>query len=569
MNTPILKARKGKKEVCFYNDGEAEKWKLKNKGGKGWKLKYYKGLGTSTAKEFKEYFAEKKIVYFEFTGQSDNCLDLVFNKKRTDDRKKWLSSYDKMAVLDTNQSGVSYDDFINREMIHFSKYDCERSIPNLVDGLKISQRKTLFGALKRKLWNEVKVAQLTGYISEHSAYHHGEASLNKTVIGMAQEFVGSNNIALFMPNGQFGTRLMGGKDSASERYIFTQLNPITKLLFNEEDSCVLNYLDDDGTKIEPDFYAPIIPTVLVNGSEGIGTGFSSKVLCYNPDDIINYLLALINKKEKPTIKPYYEGFKGKITNCDGKWYFQGHYRIIDHSTVQVLELPVGLWTQDFKEHIEKLMETTKTRKAIVKSYTDLSTDINVDFTIKLCYGELQKLIKSNKFEKTFRLITTKSTTNQYLFDENQQIKKYATVEDIIIAYFPVRYKLYEKRKAYQIAFLKREIKILSNKARFIKEQCEDVLDLRRKKKNIVNELLKSRKYNTLEGNYNYLTKMPIDSVIEENIQKLLHECKTKESIMSKLEKTTVGVMWTKELKALKKAFATYCENRNKRSSGKK
>ena len=114
---------------------------------------------------------------------------------------------------------------------------------------------------------------------------------------------------------------------------------------------MLNYLDDDGTKIEPDFYAPIIPTVLVNGSEGIGTGFSSKVLCYNPTDIINYLVALINKKPKPKIEPYYEGFKGKITKCEDKWYFQGDYRIIDHSTVQVLELPVGLWTQDFKEHL--------------------------------------------------------------------------------------------------------------------------------------------------------------------------------------------------------------------------
>jgi DNA topoisomerase-2 len=567
MNTPILKAKKGKKELKFYNDGEIEIWKEK-KNIKGWKMKYYKGLGTSTAKEFKEYFAEKKIVHFKFTPESDDSLDLVFNKKRSDDRKIWLSNYDRRAVLDTNKSLVSYDDFINREMIHFSKYDCERSIPNLMDGWKISQRKAAFSAFKRKLYSEVKVAQLTGYISEHSAYHHGEASLNKTVIGMAQEFTGSNNIALFMPNGQFGTRLMGGKDSASERYIFTQLNPITKLLFNDEDKCVLNYLDDDGTKIEPDFYVPIIPMVLVNGSEGIGTGFSSKVLCYNPLDLTNYILAMLNNKKRPEIEPYYEGFKGRITNGDDKWYFQGDYCIINHNTVQILELPVGVWIQDFKEHIEKLMESTKTKKAIVKSYTDMSTDVDVDFTIKLVTGELQKLMKNNKFEKTFKLITSKSTTNQYLFDNNQQIKKYASVEDIILAYFPVRYKLYEKRKEYQIAFLKREIKIISNKARFIKEQCDDILDLRRKKKNVVIQLLKSRKYNTLEGNYNYLTKMPIDSVIEENIQKLLLECKKKEIIMLKLEKTTIAVMWTNELLAFKRALKIYRINRHKRATGR-
>ena len=574
MNTPILKAKKGKKEICFYNDGEAEEWKSKN-DVKGWKLKYYKGLGTSTAKEFKEYFAKKKIVYFEFTEQSNNSLDLVFNKKRTNDRKKWLSTYDRSAVLDTNKEAVSYDDFINREMIHFSKYDCERSIPSLIDGLKISQRKTLFGAFKRKLYKEVKVAQLTGYISEHSAYHHGEASLNKTIVGMCQEFTGSNNIALMMPNGQFGTRLMGGKDSASERYIFTQLNPITKILFNEEDKCVLNYLDDDGTQIEPDFYVPIIPMVLVNGSEGIGTGFSSKVLCYNPSDIINYLLALLkNKSTRPKIEPYYEGFKGKISPMgEKKWSFQGNYTVLGENIVQVTELPLGMWTQQFKEHLEKLMESTKTKKALVKSYIDMSTDIEVDFTITLANGKLNRLLKSivdhsNKFEKTFKMITTKTTTNQYLFDHNGQIKKFGSAEDIINGYVPVRYNLYKKRKEYQIAFLKREIQILSNKARFIKEQCDDVLDLRRKKKDVVTELLKKRKYNTLDGNYNYLTKMPIDSVIEENIQKLLDECNKKQLQLAQLEKTTVATMWINELNNLKKVLKVYRANRLKRATGR-
>ena len=415
---------------------------------------------------------------------------------------------------------------------------------------------------------------MTGYISEHSAYHHGEASLNKTIVGMAQEFVGSNNIALFMPNGQFGTRLLGGKDSASERYIFTQLNPITKILFNEEDKCVLNYLDDDGTQIEPDFYCPIIPMVLVNGSEGIGTGFSSKVLCYNPTDIVNYLIAVLKQKTKPKIEPYYEGFKGKISPMgEKKWSFQGNYKIIDENTVQVTELPIGMWTQQFKEHLEKLMESTKTKKALVKSYTDMSTDVDVDFTIKLANGKLNRLLKSivdhsNKFEKTFKMITTKTTTNQYLFDENGQIKKYGSVEDIINGYVPIRYNLYKKRKEYQIAFLKREIQILSNKARFIKEQCDDVLDLRRKKKDVVTELLKKRKYNTLDGNYNYLTKMPIDSVIEENIQKLLDECNKKQLQLAKLEKTTVATMWVSELKALKKALDVYRTNRLKRATGR-
>ena len=283
---------------------------------------------------------------------------------------------------------------------------------------------------------------------------------------------------------------------------------------------------------------------------------------------------MLNGKTKPKIKPYYEGFKGKVTPInESKWSFQGNYKIIDENTVQITELPIGVWTQDFKEHLEKLMETSTKKKATVKSYIDMSTDVNVDFTVKLVPGRLNKLLKSivdhsNKFEKTFKLITTRTTTNQYLFDNNQQIRRYSSVEDIIHGYFPIRYNLYEKRKKYQIAYLKRDIQILSNKARFIKEQCDDTLDLRRKKKDIVTQLLKERQYNTLEGNYNYLTKMPIDSVIEENIQKLTNECQKKQEALDALEKMTIQMMWSDELLALKEALKIYRKNREKRATGK-
>ena len=227
MNTPILKAKKGSQELEFYNDGEYEHWKEEN-DNKGWKVKYYKGLGTSTGKEFREYFQKKKIVSFEHSNESNNAIDMVFNKKRADDRKDWLANYDRKLYLNTNNTSVSYEEFINKELIHFSKYDCDRSIPNIMDGLKISLRKILFAAFKKNLTAEIKVAQFSGYVSEHSGYHHGEASLNGAIVGMAQNFVGSNNINLLLPNGQFGTRMQGGKDSASERYIFTMLNKITR-----------------------------------------------------------------------------------------------------------------------------------------------------------------------------------------------------------------------------------------------------------------------------------------------------------------------------------------------------
>ena len=185
MNTPIIKARKGKAVKVFYNDGEYNDWK-ETEDISGWKIKYYKGLGTSTGKEFKEYMEDKKIVYFKNDMDDLDIIDMVFNKKRASDRKEWLSGYDRSAYLDTSKKEISYREFIGGEMIHFSKYDCERSIPNMMDGLKTSQRKVIYTTFKRKLVNEIKVAQLSGSVSEISCYHHGEMSLNGAIIGMAQ-----------------------------------------------------------------------------------------------------------------------------------------------------------------------------------------------------------------------------------------------------------------------------------------------------------------------------------------------------------------------------------------------
>ena len=336
MNTPILRATKGKEVKLFYNDGQYNSWKEDENATKGFAIKYYKGLGTSTSKEFKEYFKEKKIVTFEHDEQnSDNSIDKVFNKKRANDRKDWLGQYDGSLYLDTNKPSVKYEEFIDREMIHFSKYDNDRSIPNMMDGLKMSLRKILYSAFKRNLTKEIKVAQFSGYVSEHSGYHHGEASLNGAIVGMAQNFVGSNNINLLRPNGQFGTRLAGGKDSASERYIFTQLETITRKIFIPADDKILDYRNDDGDIVEPVYYAPIIPMILVNGALGIGTGFSTQILCYNPKDIIMTLKQRLTRKEGETLDeswgsdlmPYYRGFTGSIKKMsDGRFLIKGIYK---------------------------------------------------------------------------------------------------------------------------------------------------------------------------------------------------------------------------------------------------
>lgn len=584
MNTPIIKARKGsgakEEEMAFYNEGEYNNWKKATTelDLKKWTIKYYKGLGTSTAKEFKEYFAEKKLVEFTSSGQnSKNAIDMAFNKKRAQDRKDWLIAYDRNLYLDTNRSNVKYEDFIKEELVHFSKYDCDRSIPNMMDGLKTSLRKILYTCFKRNLTKSIKVAQLSGSVSEMSCYHHGEQSLNGAIVGMAQNFVGANNINLLVPNGQFGTRLQGGEDSASERYIFTHLNPLTRLIFPETDDMILNYLNDDGTLVEPVHYAPIIPMLLVNGSKGIGTGFSSEFLCYNPIHIIDAVKTILeNPYSTSEIKldPYYEGFKGTISEIsENKYLFKGTYELLPGGKqVRITELPIGTWTDDYKAYIEELIN----KGDQIKDYMDMSTDTKIDITVTFNSSDILKslstadqtadLTSCNALEKLLKLYTTKSTTNMHAFDENEKLVKFNKVDEVIRLFIAVRLRFYRERKAHKIQELKKITLKLSNIARFINEILDDKIDLRRKKSAEIELILKDREYDLLvsdsclEGSYNYLIKLPMDSVTEENVEKIIKDRDHKLQELAILQATSEEQLWLTELDLLREKYIEFRNN---------
>uniref|UniRef100_A0A6C0JMP1 DNA topoisomerase (ATP-hydrolyzing) n=1 Tax=viral metagenome TaxID=1070528 RepID=A0A6C0JMP1_9ZZZZ len=579
MNTPILRAKKGATTKLFYNDGEYMHWKEslgQNGGTNGWTIKYFKGLGTSTAAEFKEYFANKKIVDFVHSGQiSDDSIDKVFNKERADDRKTWLEQYDKNAYLDTNRPNVQYENFMNQEMIHFSTYDCARSIPNMVDGLKISLRKILFSAFKRKLTSEIKVAQFSGYVSEHSAYHHGEASLNGAIVNMAQNFVGSNNINLLEPNGQFGTRLHGGDDSASERYIFTMLNSLTRYIFPEADDTVLNYLNDDGTIVEPEFYVPILPFALVNGISGIGTGFSCSIAPYDPAQLIQYLKLKLSKKDTKCIDfvPYYEGFKGSIQKiAEQKYLIKGCYEKLSDDKIRITELPVGTWTMPYTTFLETLMDgsTDKAGKKVpptIKDFTSISTEVAVDFTVVFPKGKIQELEATldangcNGLEKLLKLFTTVSSTNMHMFNSQCKLHKYTSVEEVIDDFYGVRMDLYKKRKDYLVKDMEKKLVKLSNRARYIQETLKGTVDLRRKKADEVTGLLTGLGFDLLDGDYKYLIKMPMDSVTEENVASIMKEKTDTEAELEALKAKTLEQMWLEELDALEKQYDLYKKKR--------
>jgi DNA topoisomerase-2 len=540
MNTPIIKVKKGTKELSFYNEQQYDAWKEMNP--KGWTVKYYKGLGTSTSKEFVALFQQKEqhIVHFEWKPECDDAIDRTFNKKRAEHRKEWLKGYSKDRCLNTDSKTISYTQFIDDELSHFSNYDCQRSIGNVVDGFKPSQRKILFAAFKKGLDSEIKVAQFSGYVSEHSAYHHGEASLNGAIVNMAQDYVGSNNLNLLTPNGQFGTRLEGGKDSASERYIFTQLSKYTRMIFPPEDDAILDYVLDDGMKVEPVKYVPILPMVLVNGCCGIGTGTSTNVLCYNPVQIIDYLLDR-NKGivSKPDFIPHYRGFKGKVEMVNGKCIVHGVYSAKE-LVVRIQELPVGTWTVDYKAFLEESIGT------IIKDYTDNSTDTDVDITVKL-------LNPVEDLEKSLKLVRVLGTNNMNLFDPDERLCKYESVYDIIDTFYTIRHETYGKRKVYQEEVLGRTLHKLTHKVKYIRAILSDKLDLRRKTQEEIVSALKQLKIEEHEG-YTYLTKMPMDSVSQENVVELEAEHARIEQSLKDLKSTTVEMLWTRELLKLRKCI---------------
>jgi len=579
MNTPILKAIKGNNQISFYNNGEYQTWK-NNNDTRGWNIKYYKGLATSTKTEFKEYFRQPKIVTFAY--QDDKCddvIDMAFNKKRSEDRKNWLENvYDRNSYLDTSENVITYKEFVNKELVHYSKYDCERSIPNMIDGLKISTRKILYSAFKKNLNSSIKVAQFSGYVSEHSGYHHGEESLNKAIVGMAQNYVGSNNINLLKPEGQFGSRLLAGKDNGSPRYIFTKLERITRFIYPSQDDDILNYLDDDGTIVEPQFYIPIIPMILVNGSSGIGTGFSSDILCYNPIEIIAYLKNKLIGQEQlngaVNFIPYYEGFTGTISKIsENKILFKGIYQKTSDDEITVTELPVGMSTQKFIDLIDKLSndrdDEGKKIIPLIKESKNNSTDNNIYFTITFQNGKLQELESivldhgCNGLEKALKLFATESTSNMNLFNANDKLVKYDTISEIIDDYYLTRLEYYQLRKCNQIDKLQKELKILRNKSKYISEVLADAIDLRRKSETQVYEMLKNRGYDTIndEDNYNYLTDMKMSSVCNENVNNLNKKYQDKQQELDILTNKTIQNIWLEELETLELEYNIYIRER--------
>lgn len=611
--TPIVKVtitKPTKNTIAFYNMPDYEKWREEESHKFTWKQKYYKGLGTSKAKEVREYFSDldrhlKK--FHSLQGDDKDYIDLAFSKKKADDRKEWLRQYEPGTVLDPTLKEIPISDFINKELILFSLADNIRSIPNVLDGFKPGQRKVLYGCFKRNSKSELKVAQLAPYVGECTAYHHSEESLAQTIIGLAQNFVGSNNIYLLLPNGAFGTRATGGKDAAAPRYIFTELNKLTRKIFHPSDDPLYKYVQEDEKTVEPEWYLPIIPMILVNGAEGIGTGWSTYIPPCNPLEIIKNIRHLMNDEELEQMHPWFRGWTGTIEEIEPLRYrMYGRIEQIGTNTLEITELPARTWTSTIKEYLLLGLSGNDKIKAWIKDMEEQHDD-NIKFIITLSPEEMAKTRKIGFYER-FKLISPISLMNMVAFDPHGKIKKYTSVNEILSEFYYVRLEYYQKRKDYMCERLQREVEKYSFQVKFIKMIIEKELTVtNRPRTSIIQELedlgfprinkegklfygspnaeiaeqINDVKSSTsdeedeesshedaenivngpeeLYGTYEYLLGMKIWSLTQERYQKLLKQKQEKETELENLLKLSAKDIWNTDLEAFEIGYQEFLQ----------
>ena len=538
MVTPVIKAGR----VWFFTEDEYRTAVAEGRvtvGANG--VKYYKGLGTSTSAEAKEYFKqiEKLTVAFNSDAEMDASMSLAFSKAQADNRKGWLTAHmasPPEGVAYGHIQALSVTDFVNRDMANFSAEDIKRSIPHVADGLKPSQRKVIYACIKKNLTTDMKVAQLSGYVAEQTAYHHGEASLQGTIVNLAQNFVGANNLNLLEPSGQFGTRLAGGKDAASARYIFTRLTPQTRKIFDPSDNSVLKYVFDDGQKVEPECYVPVVPMILVNGAEGIGTGYSCYVPPYDLEIIKHNIQCALDQVAMAPMVPHFKGFKGTVKKTkDHTWVLEGNIAK-EGTQLHVTELPPGKWIQDFKEHLDVLLD-----KGTIQKFENHSSETTPDFRIWGYTGADPV--------KDLGLSRTIHTSNMHLIAANGAVKKYESPEEILVDYIDMRLSLYKKRKAYMLKEMDAEIHWLSEKSRFIHDVAVTPrLQVFNTPLEQIHHQLRREKYS--EAMWPKLLDIKTYQYTKEEVAKLQALCRAKTVERDALKTTTVVQLWKNNLRDL-------------------
>lgn len=547
ISTPIIRATKSTEPnpKLFYNDSDYRAWK-DSCDTSGFKVKYLKGLGSSTPDEAREYFSNvyDSLVRYGVDKDSRENMSLAFDKARSSDRKKWLMEYDPARTIGSRQREVDISDFVNSELIHFSQGDLLRSMPSVMDGLKVSQRKALCGSFKKGILNvEAKVAQLTGYVADNMRYHHGESSMSGTIVGMAQDYVGSNNINYLLPKGQLGSRLSNGADAASPRYTFVQMNPVTQYIFRREDSSVLAWTSDEGVNTEPVSYYPVIPTLLVNGCRSIATGYSTNIHQYNPKDLISNVRRGMKGLPRQRLVPYFKGFRGSIVEVDGGFLCRGVYDVSGH-VVRITEIPIGTSISSYKQHLDSLLD-----KKAIAGYEESCTDCVVDFMVTLKGDE--------DVENLLKLTSVLKTTNMHAFGVDGKIKKYDDVGQIEEEHFKERLKAYAERRKHIISALNFDEEVLSEKVKFFEAKISGDFVLEGVAYADAMKALEDAGFKKLSSSlggddfsFDHLTSVKLFDVTRERVETLKRSLRQKSSEKQRVVQSTPEDLWEEDLCSL-------------------
>lgn len=441
----------------------------------------------------------------------------------------------------------SITEFLSNDYKEFAMYVVEgRAIPSVIDGFKPSQRKIIHGSsLVWKTGSEkpLKVFQLSGFIANKCFYHHGSTSLDNGIVTMAQKF--KNNAPLLDELGQYGS--LRSPQAGAPRYIGTKLNNNFKLLYKDYD--LLEFKEEEGEIIEPKFFLPIIPTILINGSSGIAVGFAMNILNRDVKSVTDACIKVLGEKNIVEIKPSLNEFTGDFIQDKEnhkRWIIRGKFQRVNTSTVRITELPPSMTYEKYEEILDKLCDN----KDIV-SYDDNCKD-NIDYTIKFTRADLEKyddekLIKFLKLEES-------STEIFSTLDEFGKLKIFETSSEIVEYFVNFRLTYYHKRKKFMLDKMQHELKILSNRGRFIKAILDEKLKVNNVSKALIIEGIVEMNLEQIDGSYDYLLRMPIYSLTKEIFEKLKEDFTDKKAEIKKLEETDPKDMYLEDLNELKKKF---------------